>query len=166
VIGFRRTPEGHWSGTLTKSRGRHQSNAIYTKITSINTCALKMQDMCPICARHESVRLGIKWVLSMLMVVISWNVHVGGVDILGCGRRWHIKPLLSSMYRYLGRYNNTSYLSYLGFDNWHFLNVLIIDGTDICTIVIMSMSMSQPITSMAPSTGNYDTIKYASMADP
>jgi hypothetical protein len=50
------------------------------------------------------------------------------------------------MYRYLGRYIDSS-----GFDNQHFLIVLIIDGIDTSTSAIVSMSMSQPITSMAPS---------------
>jgi hypothetical protein len=43
---------------------------------------------------------------------------------------------------------------------------LIIDGTDASTIAIVWMSMSQPITSMALSTGDDDTIDDASMADP
>jgi hypothetical protein len=38
------------------------------------------------------------------------------------------------------------------------MNVLIIDGIDIGTLVIMSMPMSQPSASMAPSTGDDDTI--------
>jgi hypothetical protein len=43
---------------------------------------------------------------------------------------------------------------------------LIIDGIDTSTTTIMSMSMTQPITSMAPSVGDDDTIDDASMADP
>jgi hypothetical protein len=47
------------------------------------------------------------------------------------------------------------------------LNVLMIDGIDISTIAIMWMLMiSQPSTSMAPSTGDDDTIDYVSMAAP
>jgi hypothetical protein len=44
--------------------------------------------------------------------------------------------------------------------------VLIIDGIDTSTSVILSMSMTQPITSMAPSRADDDTIDDASMADP
>jgi hypothetical protein len=43
---------------------------------------------------------------------------------------------------------------------------LIINGNDISTIVIMSMSLSQPSTSMAPSTGDDDTIDDVLMVDP
>jgi hypothetical protein len=43
---------------------------------------------------------------------------------------------------------------------------LIIDGIDISTTAIVSISMSQHITSMAPSAGDDDTIDDASMADP
>jgi hypothetical protein len=39
-----------------------------------------------------------------------------------------------------------------------------IDGLDISAIGIMSMSISQPSTSMAPSTGDDDTIDNASKA--
>jgi hypothetical protein len=55
---------------------------------------------------------------------------------------------------------------YIGLDNQQFQIVLIIDGIDTSTIAIVSMSMSQPITSMAPSTGDDDTIDDISMADP
>jgi pyruvate/oxaloacetate carboxyltransferase len=67
------------------------------------------------------------------------------------------------MYRYLGRYIDTS-----GLNNQYFTIVLIIDGIDasITAIVSMSMSMSQPITSMALSLDDDDTIDDASMADP
>jgi hypothetical protein len=46
------------------------------------------------------------------------------------------------MYRYLGRYIDTS-----GFGNQYFPIVVIIDGIDTSTTAIVSMSMSQPITS-------------------
>jgi hypothetical protein len=65
------------------------------------------------------------------------------------------------MYRYLGRYFDTS-----GFDNQYFPIVLIIDGIDIDTTAIVSMSMSQPITSMALATGDDGTIHDVSMAHP
>jgi hypothetical protein len=65
------------------------------------------------------------------------------------------------MYRYLGRYIDTSSLN-----NQYFQTVLIIDGIDTSTTIIVSMSMSQPITSMALSPGDGDTIDDASMADP
>jgi hypothetical protein len=61
----------------------------------------------------------------------------------------------------LGRYIDTS-----GLNNQYFTSVLIIDGIDASTIAIVSMLMSQPITSMALSPGNDDTIDDASMADP
>jgi hypothetical protein len=69
-------------------------------------------------------------------------------------------PILSPMHRYFGRYIDTS-----GIDNQRFPIVLIIDGIDISTSTIVSMSMTQPITSMAPSLGDDDTIDDASMAD-
>ena len=65
------------------------------------------------------------------------------------------------MYRYLRRYIDTS-----GLDNQYFTIVLIIDGIDASTTAIVSMSMSQNITSMALSPGDDDTIDDASMADP
>jgi hypothetical protein len=65
------------------------------------------------------------------------------------------------MYRYLRQYIDTS-----GLDNQYFPIVLIIDGIDTSTIAIVPISMSQPITSMAPSAGDDDTIDDASMADP
>jgi hypothetical protein len=65
------------------------------------------------------------------------------------------------MHRYLGRYIDTSDL-----DNQYFPIVLIIGGIDTSTSPILSMSMSQPITSMALSPGDDDTIDDASMADP
>jgi hypothetical protein len=65
------------------------------------------------------------------------------------------------MYRYWGRYIDTS-----GLDNQNFPIVLIIDGIDTSTPAIVSMTMSHPITSMAPSAGDDDTIDDASMADP
>jgi hypothetical protein len=55
---------------------------------------------------------------------------------------------------------------YIGLDNQHFPIVLIIDGIDTSTVVIVSMSISQPITSMEPSAGDDDTIDDVSMADP
>jgi hypothetical protein len=64
------------------------------------------------------------------------------------------------MYRYLGQYIDTS-----GLENQYFPIVLIIDGIDNITAIV-SMSMLQPITSMAPSAGDDDTIDDASMADP
>jgi hypothetical protein len=65
------------------------------------------------------------------------------------------------MYRYLGRYIDTS-----GLNNQHFPIALIIDGIDISTTAIVSVSMLQPITSMAISPDDDDTIDDASMADP
>jgi hypothetical protein len=65
------------------------------------------------------------------------------------------------MYRLLGRYIDT-----LGFDNQRFPIALIIDGIDTSTTTIVSLSMTQPITYMAPSVGDDDTIDDASMADP
>jgi hypothetical protein len=65
------------------------------------------------------------------------------------------------MYRYFGRYVNT-----WGLNNQHFTIMLIIDGIDASTTAIVSMSMSQPIKSMALSPGDDDTIDDASMADP
>jgi hypothetical protein len=65
------------------------------------------------------------------------------------------------MYRYLGRYIDSS-----GLNNPYFTIVLIIDGIDASTTAIVSMSMSLPITSMALSPGDDDTIDDASMADP
>jgi hypothetical protein len=61
----------------------------------------------------------------------------------------------------LGQNINTS-----GFDNQYFLIVLIIDGIDTGTTAIVSMSMSQPITSMTPSSGDDATIDDVSMAVP
>jgi hypothetical protein len=54
---------------------------------------------------------------------------------------------------------------YIGLDNQQFPIVLIIDGIDTSTIAIVSMSVSQSITSMAPSTGDDDTIDDVPMAD-
>jgi hypothetical protein len=65
------------------------------------------------------------------------------------------------MYQYLRRYIDTS-----GLDNQYFTIVLIIDGIDASTTAIVPMSMSQPITSMALSPSDDDTIDDASMADP
>jgi hypothetical protein len=65
------------------------------------------------------------------------------------------------MYRYLGRYIDTS-----GLNNQHFPISLIIDGIDTSTTAIVSMSMFEPITSMALSLDDDDTIDDASMADP
>jgi hypothetical protein len=66
------------------------------------------------------------------------------------------------MYRYLGRYIDTS-----GLNNQYFTIVLVIYGIDaMSTTAIVSMSMSQPITSMALSLGDDDTIDDASMVDP
>jgi hypothetical protein len=61
------------------------------------------------------------------------------------------------MYRYLGRYIDTS-----GLHNQYFTIVLKIDGIT----AIVSMTMSQPIISMALSSGDDDTIDDASMVDP
>jgi hypothetical protein len=65
------------------------------------------------------------------------------------------------MYRYLGRYIDTS-----GLNNQHFPIALIIDGIDTSTIAIVSMSMLQLITSMALSPDDDDTIDDALMTDP
>jgi hypothetical protein len=65
------------------------------------------------------------------------------------------------MYLYLGRYIDTS-----GFDIQYFPIVLRIDGIHTSTSAILPMSMSQPMTSMALSTGDDDTIDDASMSDP
>jgi hypothetical protein len=65
------------------------------------------------------------------------------------------------MYRYFGRYIDTS-----GLNNQHFTMVLIIDGIDASSTAIVSMSMSHPITSMALAPGDDDTIDDASMVDP
>jgi hypothetical protein len=97
----------------------------------------------------------------MLMVLISWIVDVDSVDSLKSKHRWQFKPILSPMYRYLGRYINTS-----GLNNQHFPIALIIDGVDTSYTAIVSMSMLQPITSMALSPNDADTIDDASMADP
>jgi hypothetical protein len=93
-----------------------------------------------------------QWYLetSMVMVLIFWDADIDGIS-----NRYH------RLYRYLGRYITTS-----GFDIWYLKNVLIINGINISTIVIMSMSMSQPSTSMAPSTGDNDTIDDVLMVDP
>jgi hypothetical protein len=61
----------------------------------------------------------------------------------------------------LGRYIDTS-----GFDNQYSPIVLIVDGIDTSTTAIVSMSMTQPTTSMAPSTSHDHTIDDVSMADP
>jgi hypothetical protein len=55
---------------------------------------------------------------------------------------------------------------YIGLDNQHFPVVLIIYGIYASTTAIVSMSMSQPNTSIAPSAGDDDTIDDVSMADP
>ena len=65
------------------------------------------------------------------------------------------------MYRYLGRYIDTS-----GLNNQYFPIALIIDGIDTSTTAIVSMTMLQPITSMALSQDDDDNIDDASMADP
>jgi hypothetical protein len=96
----------------------------------------------------------------MLVIVISWIVDVDGVDILGCRHRWQFKPILSPIYRFLGRYTNTS-----GFDNQCIPIVVIIDGINTSTTAIVSMSMSQLMTSMTPSTADDDSIDDVSMAD-
>jgi hypothetical protein len=61
----------------------------------------------------------------------------------------------------LGRFIGTS-----AFDNQYFPIDLITDYIDICPNAIVSISMSQPIKSMAPSAGNDDTIDDVCMADP
>jgi hypothetical protein len=54
-----------------------------------------------------------------------------------------------------------------GLDNQHFpIGLIIIDGIDTSTIAILSMSMSQSMTSMAPSTFDDDTIDDVWMVDP
>jgi hypothetical protein len=55
---------------------------------------------------------------------------------------------------------------YIGLDNQHFAIVSIIEGIDTSTTVIVSMSMSQHVTSIAPSAGDDDTIDDVSMANP
>jgi hypothetical protein len=65
------------------------------------------------------------------------------------------------MYRHLGRY-----ISISGFDYIYFINILIMDGIDVSTFDIMSMSISQPSTSMALSRVDNDTINDVSMVDP
>jgi hypothetical protein len=65
------------------------------------------------------------------------------------------------MYRYLGQNIDTS-----GLNNQYFTMFLLIDGIDANTTAIVSMSISQPITSMAISPSDNDTIDDASMADP
>jgi hypothetical protein len=65
------------------------------------------------------------------------------------------------MYRYLGRCIDTS-----GLNNQYFTIILIIEGIDASTTAIVSLSMSQPITSMALSPRDDDTMDDASMADP
>jgi hypothetical protein len=65
------------------------------------------------------------------------------------------------MYRYLGRYIDTS-----GLDDQYFPIALIIDGIDTSSTAIVSISMSQHITSMAPSADDDDTIDDASRDDP
>jgi hypothetical protein len=69
--------------------------------------------------------------------------------------------MLSPMYRYLGRYIDAS-----GFDNKYFPIVFIIDGIYTSTTAIVSMLMSQPITSMRQSASDDDTIDDVSMVDP
>jgi hypothetical protein len=58
-------------------------------------------------------------------------------------------PIISPIYRYLGRGIDTS-----GVNNQYFPIVLIVNGIDTSTTAILSMSMSQPITSMARSAGD------------
>jgi hypothetical protein len=65
----------------------------------------------------------------MLMVLISWIFDVDGVDSLRCLHRWQFKPILSPMYRYLGRYIDTS-----GLNNQYFTIVFIIDGINASTM--------------------------------
>jgi hypothetical protein len=65
------------------------------------------------------------------------------------------------MYQYLGRYIDTS-----GLNNQHFPIALTIDGIDTSNIAIVSMSMLQPVTSMALSLDDDDTVDDASMVDP
>jgi hypothetical protein len=65
------------------------------------------------------------------------------------------------MYRYLGRYIDIS-----GLNNQYFPIAFIIAGIDTSTTAIVSMTMLQPITSMALSPVDDDTIDDASMADP
>jgi hypothetical protein len=87
------------------------------------------------------------------MLLIFWDDYTDGT----------LKPILSPMYGSLGRS-----ISISGSDNWCLLNVLIMDGIDISSFVIMSMSisMSQPSTSMAPLWGDDDTINDVSMVGP
>jgi hypothetical protein len=57
-------------------------------------------------------------------------------------------------------------MSITGSDNLCSLNVWIIDGIDVRIFVIISMSMSQPSTSIATSRGDHATINDVSMANP
>jgi hypothetical protein len=65
------------------------------------------------------------------------------------------------MYRYLGRYIDRS-----SFDNQYFPIVAILYDIDSSTTSIVSMSMSQPVTSMAPSAGDNNIIDDVLVADP
>jgi hypothetical protein len=80
----------------------------------------------------------------MLIVLIVWDADIDG-----------------NLSRYYRRCIDTSVLN-----NQHFPIALIIDGIDTSTTAILSMSMLQPITSMALSPDDDDTIDDASMADP
>jgi hypothetical protein len=86
----------------------------------------------------------------MLMVLMVWDVDIDG-------------NLTQYYRRCIDIWDN---IDASGLDNQYFPNVLTIDGIDNSTTTIVSMSMSQPITSMAPSAGDDDTIDDASMADP
>jgi hypothetical protein len=65
------------------------------------------------------------------------------------------------MYRYLGQYIDRS-----SFDNQYFPIVAILYDIDSSTTSIVSISMSQPITSMAPSAGDSNIIDDVLVADP
>jgi hypothetical protein len=90
------------------------------------------------------------------MVVIVWDA-----DIDGNLSRYHRRciDIWDDIY-------GTIYRPKSGLENQYFQTVLIIDGIDTSTTAIVSMLMSQPITSMALTSCDDDTIDDASMADP
>jgi cephalosporin hydroxylase len=84
----------------------------------------------------------------MLIVLIVWDADIDG-------------NLSRSYRRCIDIWDDIS-----GLNNQYFPIALIIDGIDTSTTTIVSMSMLQPITSMALSLVDDDTIDDASMADP
>jgi hypothetical protein len=86
----------------------------------------------------------------MLMMLIVWDVDIDGNLSRYCRRCIDIWDDIDT----------------LGLDNQYFPIVLIIDGIESSITAIVSMSMSQHITSMAPSAGDDDTIDDPSMANP